>query len=95
MEQKKLYVITRSKYTQGYKAVQSGHAVAEYLLHNDSDWNNGYLIFVESEDLDRLMVKLQYKNINYIEFKEPDLDYETTAIACYSSGREFKGLKLL
>jgi hypothetical protein len=44
----KLYVLIDEKYDSSYRAVQGGHAVAEYMLrHPDSNWKNQTLIFLK------------------------------------------------
>jgi len=94
-----MYVLVREDlYSQSYKAVQGGHAVAEYLLRYKTDWNNGYMIYLSvqnEEELNIWMDKLNYKNINYSVFIEPDLNYEKTALACVCNGKIFKKLNLL
>ncbi len=82
---KKLYVIVRKDLSISQRAVQAGHAVAEFLLHGPfSRWSNGTLIYLGVKGLNQLeniKRNLQRDGIVYIEFKEPDLNNETTAIA--------------
>lgn len=96
--ERRLYVTTRRNYSSGYKAVQSGHAVAQFLLDNpEQDWDNNYLIFTETKDLELLMLKLNRSKIPFSHFREPDLGGETTAIACYhpEARRLFSKLQLV
>lgn len=98
---KRLYVIVRKDLICSSPAVQAAHCVAEFCL-NSSDaklWNNNVLIFLGVEDLKTLQnwkFKLTTKNIMHYEFKEPDLNGETTAIcAIVEDNKLFKKLKLL
>jgi len=78
-----------------YGCVQGGHAVAQYLLENpDSKWRNNYLIYLK-DNLERLVVKLRMRGIEYTEFREPDLDGKMTAIAVLDNRKVFQRLKLM
>lgn len=99
----RLYVLISNKLDSIYGCVQGGHAVAEWLLQHWSenkegdpiwDWNNDYLIYV-SADISQWKEKLDILNIDYTEFKEPDLDYQTTALAVLNNDKIFKKLKLI
>lgn len=91
----RLYVLISNKLDPIYGCVQGGHAVAEWLLSNpNQDWNNNYLIYV-SADLSKWKERLDILEIKYTEFREPDLDYETTAIAVLNNDKLFKKLKLI
>ncbi|MFW9871588.1 MAG: hypothetical protein ACFFG0_00635 [Candidatus Thorarchaeota archaeon] len=80
-------------------AVQAGHAVAEYLLHSHfSRWKNQTLIYLGVKGLfqmEKLKYKLDQEDIKYIEFREPDLNNEVTAIASDISCKFFERLNLL
>jgi outer membrane protein assembly factor BamD (BamD/ComL family) len=79
-----------------YKAVQAGHAVAEFMLEHPGKWNNGYLIYLEVEGYDELF--RWYKELRDTEFSffvESDMNNEMTAIAVLDNGELFKDLKLL
>lgn len=79
----------------GYQAVQSGHAVAQWLLENPKQtWNNNYLIFLTA-DIERTMNRLDILDKEYTVFKEPDLNNAITAIAYLGDGKSLKNLKLL
>jgi len=41
------------------------------------------------------MEKLEYKDIKFSAFREPDIGNEITAIACLCDGKIFSNLKLL
>lgn len=96
---RRLYVLTRSNLSLGQQAVQSGHAVAEWMkTHGNQRWANEYLIYLAVEDeqqLNNWAFKLKRRDIEYVEFREPDLDNAVTAIAAVSDGRVFAHLPLL
>lgn len=95
----KMYVLTRRDLPVSYKAVQAGHAVAELLLRGQSHgWNNGTLVYLGVDDEDALKhwkEKLDFKEIPYSEFREPDIGDQITAIATVGNGKLFSKLKLL
>lgn len=91
----RLYVLISNKLDSIYGCVQGGHVVAEWLLtHPNQEWNNNYLIYV-SADVDKWKNRLNIMNIDYTEFKEPDLDYQTTALAVLNNDKLFKKLRLI
>ena len=91
----RLYVLISNKLDSIYGCVQGGHVVAEWLLtHPNQEWNNNYLIYV-SANVDKWKNRLNIMNIDYTEFKEPDLDYQTTALAVLNNDKMFKNLKLI
>ena len=95
----KLFVIVRKDLTPSQRAVQAGHALAEYLLHSPiSRWKNETLIYLGVKGLTQLLnlkIKLDNHGINYIQFREPDLNNEITAIASDENCKIFKKLNLL
>lgn len=93
----RLYVLVRNDLPQSYKAVQAGHAVAEWLLH-DQTWRNETLVYLGVNDENELLdwkERLDYRNIKYVAFREPDIGNELTAIATLTGGKIFKKLKLI
>lgn len=90
----KLYVLVRDDLpSKSYKAVQAGHALAQFgLEHRNSfaTWKNDYLIYVKVPSEGKLMeLKKQleeddYKHISV--FKEPDMNNTATAMAVYGPG---------
>jgi DUF1365 family protein len=95
-------VLVRKDLVYSSPAVQAGHVVAEFCLNSSSatTWNNRTLIYLEVEDLKKLRwwcFKLEKKNIEWFEFKEPDMNNELTAICIFLSEENtiFNGLKLL
>jgi len=93
----RLYVLVRNDLPQSYKAVQAGHAVAEWLLR-DQTWRNETLVYLGVNDENELLdwkERLDFKNKKYTEFREPDIGNQLTAIATLTEGKIFKNLKLL
>lgn len=80
----KLFVIVRKDLTPSQRAVQAGHALAEALLHGKfSSWRNETLIYLGVKgliQLENLKMKFEFEKIPYVEFREPDLNNEITAI---------------
>jgi hypothetical protein len=96
---KKLYVIARKDLTPSQRAVQAGHAVAEFLLRGPNfRWNNGTLIYLGVKglkQLENIKRKLDFTGVTYVEFREPDIGNEITAIASEEQSKIFERLKLL
>jgi hypothetical protein len=78
--------------------VQAGHAVAEYLLHSQSSWKNEILVYLGVKNLSQLE-KYKYlfskEGINFVEFREPDLNNEPTAIATDIENKYVQKLNLI
>lgn len=94
---KRLYVLVRKDLPESYRAVQAGHAVAAWLLR-DRSWNNETLIYLSvpnEASLYRWANKLDLKGVNWVDFREPDIGNQMTAMAVLSDGKIFKNLKLL
>jgi hypothetical protein len=76
-----------------YKFVQGAHAVAAQCLQDGGFlWDNETLVFLDVEDQNRLelaQIKLEDQNFQFIRFREPDLNYQLTAIACASEDEKF------
>ena len=92
---RRLYVLINKDLNPVYGCVQGGHAVAQWLLeHPNQSWNNSYLIYLKCNlyTMKKRLIKLQR---DFSEFREPDLGYETTAIAIEDNGKLFKNLKLI
>ncbi len=93
---RKLFVVVRDDLSISQQAVQSGHALAELLLHNTShDWTNGTLIFLKTNDLAKVQERLDFHKQDFHTFYEPDLNNEATAIASLADAKYFKSYKLL
>src|ERR1051325_7765601 len=89
----KLDVVVNGSLSPSQQAVQSGHAVAEFLRkHPNTQWSNGYLIYLKDEHGTWPKEKagnmmpywgLKYGPNQYAEFVEPDLDNKVTAYAVF------------
>lgn len=85
----KLFVITRRDLSPGQQAVQSCHASIEFQYEHPQiakNWNknSNHLVFlsVENEyELQKLLTKIQIRDIKYSTFFEPDIGNQLTAIA--------------
>lgn len=96
----KLYVIVRKDLTPSQRAVQAGHALAAYLLHGSflRRWKNETLIYLGIKglkQLENLKQKFEFNGIDYVEFREPDLNNEVTAIVTDVNNRFVEKLNLL
>lgn len=95
----KLYVIVRKDLSISQRAVQAGHAVAEFLLRGPfSRWTNGTLVYLGVKglrQLENIKQKFEWEDIPYIEFREPDLNNEITAIATEVHNKYIERLNLL
>ena len=91
----RLYVLIDNKLDSIYGCVQGGHVVAQWLLnHPNQNWNNSYLIYV-SADISKWKERLNILEIDYTEFREPDLNNQVTALAILNNDKIFKNLKLV
>lgn len=95
MSQQKLYVITRDDLSPAQQAVQSAHAVADFIISNpevSKFWHDtsNYLIIlsVPTEfELQRTAQTLKAADLTFSPFHEPDIDNQLTAIAIEPSDR--------
>lgn len=97
MQPKILYVVVRRDLTPSQSAVQAGHALAEYML-KCGRWANTTLVYLGVDNLfhlEKIKYKLEYDDIKYYEFREPDINNEPTAIASDVQSRVFENLDLL
>lgn len=99
---KRIYTITRADLSIGQKATQSNHASTQYLIdhspHKNGEWNNGSIICLQlgnEKSLKKWLKKLEENGIKTSLFREPDMNYEITAIAALHEGDIFKGIPLL
>jgi hypothetical protein len=96
MPNRRLYVICRGDLDKVYAAVQGGHATALHKQDFSDRWNaDEYLIYLAVESEDALVFwrdKIKRKGIKFVQFHEPDLDGQLTAVACVSDGAMFSKL---
>ena len=91
----RLYVLINKELNSIYGCVQGGHVVAQWLLnHPKQTWNNSYLIYL-SVDINKWKDKLDILEVDYTEFKEPDLNNQITALAVLNNDKLFKKLQLI
>ena len=84
----KLYVVVNQKLTASQQAVQSAHAVAEFMKKNPHTlWTNGYLILLKDNPSSRGDMSYYGVCNNYqhqrAEFIEPDLGNKIAAYAFF------------
>jgi hypothetical protein len=94
----KMYCLVRHDLSHAQRAVQGGHAIAQYLLENpDTEWDNGTLVFLSvlnESELRNWYNKLK-TNTTCSCFIEPDIGHEMTALATVHTGDTFKELRLM
>lgn len=96
----RMYVLVRLDLAEKYQCVQGGHAIAQYSLDHPEEfkqWGNRTLLYLGVRNLIELRaweVKLRENYKVFSVFREPDLDSQETAIACYDTGEIFHKLPL-
>lgn len=101
-----MVVVTRRDLSIGMQSVQSGHALADFIMQHPqeaSSWHqlSNYLIFLSAEDessLEKLIRKAESKGIKYTAFREPDIDNQITSVAfepCEATRKLVSSLPLL
>jgi len=106
----KMYVLVRMDLPPIHRAVQAGHAVAEYFMRDLPkqainkngelvNWYNGYIIYLgisDENELNKWKCELDSMEKKFATFLEPDWGVpQETALACISFGHEFEALPLL
>jgi peptidyl-tRNA hydrolase len=84
-----LYVITRKDLSPGQQAVQSMHALRQFVADHpeqDKNWfeKSNYLSLLSVDDesaLHKLIEKAAEHNVRFSIFREPDIGDRVTAIA--------------
>ena len=99
--QPRMYVLVRLDLSEKYQCVQGAHALAQYSIDHpkifSEQWKNQTLLFLGVRNLIELRrwnFELTRKYKMHSIFREPDLDNQETAIACYDTGEIFKELPL-
>jgi len=96
MTEKKMYVLVLETLSHSQRAVQAGHALAQYLLLKPKPkWSNGILILLKIKNEQELSDWHKRLGGGSICFREPDIGNQMTALACVSDGKEFRELRLL
>lgn len=99
-----LFVLIRDDLkSPAYKAVQAGHAVAQFMVETKgaglkSVWKNDYLYYLVVKDEAELKEHLDMcreRGWFASPFREPDLNDQYTAFAVQHKGYPFKHLPLL
>ena len=88
-------MLVRKDLSLAYRAVQGGHAVAQWIIDHPGRWENEYLIYLDVQDvcaLERWKSKLDFMEVSTSAFYEPDLDNELTSVSCVDNGRLFRKL---
>lgn len=93
-----MVLIVRSDLSPGYQAVQPAHALAEFAMTYPeifADWHKNHknlvILSVPSEAaLQELFTIAQERGIKGVDFREPDINDELTAIALEPSDETYK-----
>lgn len=95
----KLYVLVRGDLTKSQQAVQACHAVAEWQLNAGKPelWCNETLVLLKVDNISEWFEKMDSIADHWIEFCEPDINNEITAIAALGDNlpRALRNLPLL
>lgn len=91
---RRLYVLVDKSLEPVYGCVQGAHCVVNFRNNYPSEWNNEYLIFLYA-NIKYWKRKLDFLNLNYSSFYEPDLNNKLTSIAIVNDGTLFKKLNLV
>jgi peptidyl-tRNA hydrolase len=85
----KLYLVTHAGLSAGYQIAQVAHVVADYIMtHPEAakNWHtiSNYIIVLEVDDQESLLdlhEEARNASLQVVAFQEPDLNFETTALA--------------
>ena len=93
----KLYVLIRDDLTPSQQAVQACHAVGEFMRHDNVTWPNETIVLLKTKDLGSWFARMDDIADSWVEFCEPDIGNQMTAIAAWGPNcpRAFKNLPLL
>jgi len=95
----KMYILVRRDLSDVYRMVQGTHALAQYGLDHEplfKAWGNGTVAVLGVRNLIEMKTweqKLLCLDKRFSAFREPDLDDQLTAIACFDVGETFSALK--
>ena len=82
VEEKKMYILVNRRLSPIYASVQGGHALAQWMNEHPGEYKNTTLIYLTCR-LDKKIEEMIEHNYEFSMFKEPDLNYTITAVACY------------
>ncbi len=93
---KKLFLVTRQDLPFEHQAVQSAHALTEFVMEHPEiarDWHRESNTLImksvrDEEELHGLVHKARARGIRCAEFREPDRANELTAIAIEPGGKK-------
>lgn len=103
----KMYVLVRRDLTQSQQAVQSCHAVAEFMLHHGTEdtvrrWasDDRFMIILgvsDEAELKKWQAEMSRVGVTSKTFIEPDMGDQATAMAIHPTAdrRMFRKLSLL
>jgi len=98
----KLYVLTRKDMSPEQRAVQAGHAIADFCISKNEliDWTNGTLVYLEVDNAIELECwKMRLDKVMSLNnlFFDPDLHEGPTALFAYGKfcGGLLKDLPLM
>ncbi len=98
MEQNsKLYLLINNSLSVGLTVAQAVHGGVQWVLdnHPHQTWNNGTLVCLACPNIDEWKQKLEFLNVNFSTFHEPDIDNQLTASIVYGHEKLFRKLKLI
>lgn len=102
-----MYILCRRDLSEGQRAVQSCHAVAEFMTQHGhlpevQDWAKNHRTMVilgvdSEEDLAKWESTFGTRQVEFSTFKEEDIGFQRTAMAVTPKvkNRFFRGLRLL
>ena len=97
--ERRLYALVREDLTPAQRAVQAGHAIAEYLLRCPrTEWDNGTIVLLRVRDEGELLAwadRLEARGLPFAAFREPDIGDRMTALAVVDGGSIFGRMDLM
>ena len=89
----KVYVLVRGDLSRSQQAVQACHATSVLVNTLSLNWSHQTMVVLKVKDLTDLLIwreRIIANKQTIVQFDEPDLNDETTAIAAY--GPELDGM---
>lgn len=96
----RMYVCVRADIAPGYQMAQAAHAVSYLAAESKLSLYQHPVITILNVSDEKTLLATAEKHVHtpgdpeLFIFREPDLNNEATAFACYSQGKEFSGLPL-